>query len=104
MEKNFLNRLIYNENVYYKLSDIKKYKDMPNIKLNNINTITIPGFGRTKWIKEEDLPSLLIDGKHEYIVKTKYIDSLTELKSEASFASLANAFSYKYDKRITEQQ
>lgn len=104
MEKKFLNRLIYDEKVYYKLSDIKKYKDMPNIKLNNINTITIPGFGVTKWVKEEDLPSLLIDGKHEFIVQTKYIDSLTELKSEASFASLANAFSYKYDKRITEQE
>ena len=104
MEKKFLTRLIYDGSVYYKLTDVKKYKGIKKGKLNNINTITIPDFGRIKWVKEEDLPSLLIDGKHEFIVKTRYIDSLTELKTEASFACLVNAFTDKYNQRITEQE
>lgn len=103
MEK--VSRILYRDgNIYYRVKDLTHWKGV-GINLTGVPTTKLAGWGNTLFIKEKDVPKITIDKKWKYVLKTKYVDSITELDAECRLACLCNAFANSYGvKKITEEQ
>ncbi|MDR4170361.1 hypothetical protein [Bacillus nitratireducens] len=92
-----INRVIFNENTYYKVNDLQElynvsmYKIKKAIKEQGIVIGTLKGFGRTLYILEAELNMLEIDGAVTYM-KTVVKDYRETLTINAKAASWAYAF------------
>lgn len=102
MEK--VSRILYRDgNIYYRVKDLTHWKGVA-INLTTTPKTKLDGWGNTLWVNEKDVPKITINKKWKFLLKTKVVDSVTELDTECRLACLKNAFSYKYDvKRITEE-
>lgn len=87
-----INRLIYNNKVYY--NKISIYKIKKTIKEQEINTTKLKGYGNSTWIEETDLCMLEIDGAIT-VMETKIKDRQETIESKVSMASLMNIFRRK---------
>ncbi|PFW95196.1 hypothetical protein [Bacillus pseudomycoides] len=89
-----INRVIFNENTYYKVNDLQElynvsmYKIKKAIKEQGIVIGTLKGFGRTLFILEAELNMLEIDGAVTYM-KTAVKDYREEMISNGRMAGLA---------------
>lgn len=101
-----INRIIFNDKVYYKKKDLKDLFEINDYKLNkiikeqNIPTTILKGFGRTVWIEEKYVSSINIDGV--YIkMQTKLYDYQTRLHENLKMKSFINALvSMNYQREI----
>ncbi|PGT92225.1 hypothetical protein COD18_15440 [Bacillus cereus] len=89
-----INRVIFNENTYYKVNDLQElynvsmYKIKKAIKEQGIVIGTLKGFGRALYILEAELNMLEIDGAVTYM-KTAVKDYREEMISNGRMAGLA---------------
>lgn len=76
-----MNRVIYNNNVYYRLNDVVRAYDLIGrtidfnvaLKNNNVNICKLTGFGNSYFISEEAVNSIEVNGiKNEF--KTEFKD------------------------------
>ncbi|WHX92013.1 hypothetical protein [Peribacillus simplex] len=78
-----LNRIIFSNKVYYKITDLEflfglsPYKMRKVLKEQNIETTTLDGFGRSKFVLEENVSAIEVDGKIT-IVKTTIDEKIKE--------------------------
>ncbi len=91
-----LTRVIFSDGkVYYRVKDIKKYYNLSDYKIRKIivqceiPTTTLDGFGRTKFIAEENMFLLEIGGGN-MIVRTSYKDFQQTYKSNESMDGFFN--------------
>lgn len=91
-----LTRIIYEDGkVYYRVKDIKKYFGLSDYKMRKIinecevPTTTLDGFGKTKFIEEENMFLLEIEGGN-MIVRTSYKDFQQTYKSNESMDGFFN--------------
>lgn len=91
-----LTRVIYEDGkVYYRVKDIKKYFGLSDykmrkiIKQDEVPTTTLDGFGNTKFIAEENMFLLEIEGGN-MITRTSYKDFQQTYKSNESMDGFFN--------------
>lgn len=91
-----LTRIIYEDSkVYYRIKDIKKYYNLSDYKMRKIikesevPTTRLDGFGRTKFIAEENMFLLEIEGGN-MIVRTAYKDFQQSFESNKSMDGFFN--------------
>lgn len=103
MEK--ISRILYKDgNIYYRVKDLTHWKGV-GINLTTTPKTKLDGWGNTLWVNEKDVPKITINKKWKYVLKTGYVDSITELDMECRVACLCNAFANSYGvKKISEEQ
>lgn len=102
MEK--ISRILYKDGeVYYKVKDLIHWKGV-GINLAGVPKMKLDGFGNSLFVRERDIPKITINKKWKYVLKTRYVDSITELDTECRLACLCNAFAHSYGvKKTTEE-
>ena len=103
MEK--ISRILYRDgNIYYRVKDLTHWKGV-GINLTTTPKTKLDGWGNSLWVNEKDVPKITINKKWKFVLKTKVVDSISELDMECSVASLCNAFAHSYGvKKITEDE
>lgn len=103
MEK--VSRILYRDgNIYYRVKDLTHWKGV-GMNLTGVPKTKLDGWGNTLFIKEQDVPKITINKKWKYVLKTKFVDSITELDTECRLACLCNAFAHSYNvKKTSEEQ
>ena len=96
-KEELVTRLIHKKEIYYRVKDIAEMRNVSVAKLRkiikeqNIETVTIEGFGRTRWIKEEYVNEIEIDGTVDYM-RTEVKDFKKEYKLKSVANAMACAF------------
>ena len=103
MEK--ISRILYkNGDIYYRVKDLTHWKGV-GINLTTTPKTKLDGWGNTLWVNERDVPKITINKKWKFVLKTKVVDSISELDMECRVACLCNAFAHSYGvKKITEDE
>lgn len=91
-----LTRIIFEDNkVYYRVKDIKKHLGVSDymlrkiIKVSEVETVKLEGFGNTSFIREEDISLLDINGGG-MIMRTEYKDFQQTYESNKSMDGFFN--------------
>ena len=96
-KKDMVTRLIFQNEVYYRLKDVAQLREVTVARLKRaieklgIPTVTIEGFGRVKWIKEQYVSEIEINDE-VVVMRTEFKDYQTELEIQGKITALANAF------------
>lgn len=107
---NMLTRVIFSDGkVYYRVKDIKKHLGVSDymlrkiIKVSEVETVKLEGFGNTSFIREEDISLLDINGGG-MIMRTEYKDFQKSYETNESMDSFFNfMFSNKLPKKTPNE-
>ena len=96
-KEEMVTRLIHMGETFYRLKDVAEMRNVSVAKLRkiikeqNIESVTIEGFGRTKWIKEQHVNEIEINNEIVYM-RTEFKDYQRELDLKGTANALACAF------------
>lgn len=96
-----LNRLIYNNEVYYKVKDLTELFEVSEYKLKKIideceiKTTTLKGYGRTKYILEQNVSDIIFEDGSTMYMKTSVQDYQEEFKNTVKIGALVGVFTGK---------
>lgn len=96
-KEELVTRLIHMGETFYRLKDVAEMRNVSVAKLRkiikeqNIETVTIEGFGRTKWIKEQYVNEIEIDNEIVYM-RTEFKDYQKEFDLKSTTNAMACAF------------
>lgn len=96
-KEELVTRLIHMGETFYRLKDVAEMRNVSVAKLRkiikeqNIETVTIEGFGRTKWINERQVNEIEIDGKVDYM-RTEVKDFKREYELKGTINAMACLF------------